>query len=357
MLNFLISYSSFFNGIHLFKYITFRTMLALIMAFFLSFFLYPVFIKYFKREQPIRTDGPEAHLVTKKGTPTIGGIIIVFTTIIPTLFFGDLRNYYLWGLIGLTFCYGLIGFLDDYLKIKFQNSKGLEARYKFLLQIVFALIFSYIIELLREPSVAGHLTFPFLKNFTINCSFLLIIFTTFVVVGSSNAVNLTDGLDGLVTFPVILVTVCLGVISYVVGHFIFAKYLHIMYIRYAGEICIYCGALIGACLGFLWYNAPPAMIFMGDTGALAIGGALGGVSIIIKHEFVLAILGGVFVLEALSVMLQVLYFKLTGRRIFLMAPIHHHFEKKGWPETKVVVRFWILSFFFALIGLATLKIR
>lgn len=355
--NFLIPYFSIFQGVHLFKYITFRTMLALLLAFFLSFFLYPVFIKYFKKAQPIRLDGPASHLIKKRGTPTIGGVIIVIVSIFSTLCMGDLRNYYLWALIGLAFLYGLIGFLDDYLKIKFSNSKGLPASYKFLLQVIVAILFSYAVECCREPQVFARLTFPFLKNFIIENSIILITFTTFVIVGSSNAVNLTDGLDGLATFPVILVTVCLGIISYVVGHFVFAKYLHIMYVRYAGEICIYCGALIGACLAFLWYNAPPAMIFMGDTGALAIGGALGGVSVIIKHEFVLAILGGLFVLEALSVMIQVLYFKFTRKRIFLMAPIHHHFEKKGWPETKVVIRFWILSFLFALFGLSTLKIR
>jgi phospho-N-acetylmuramoyl-pentapeptide-transferase len=332
-------------------------MCALLTSLIISFLLYPAFIKYFKLSQPIRKDGPESHIVQKQGTPTMGGAIIVAGTILSSLLWGDITNRYLILIIFLTFSYCILGFWDDFLKVKFKNSKGVRGRKKMLFQIVIALIFSYLVELLRATDVAGKLTFPFLKNLVIDNFVFLICFTTFVIVGSSNAVNLTDGLDGLATFPSMLAALCFGIISYIVGHFVFANYLQITYVASAGELCIFCGALIGACLGFLWYNAPPAMIFMGDTGSLAIGGALGGISVITKHEFVLAIVGGLFVCEALSVMIQVTYFKWTGKRIFLMSPIHHHFEKKGWTESTVVIRFWIISFVFALIGLATLKIR
>jgi phospho-N-acetylmuramoyl-pentapeptide-transferase len=332
-------------------------MCALLTSLTISFLLYPVFIKYFKLAQPIRKDGPESHIVQKQGTPTMGGAIIIAATILSSFLWGDITNRYLLLLIFLTFCYCLLGFCDDFLKIKLKNSNGVCGRKKMLFQISVALVFSYLVELLRAPDIAAKLTFPFLKNFTIDNFLFLICFTTFVIVGSSNAVNLTDGLDGLATFPSMLAALCFGIISYITGHFIFANYLQITYVASAGELCIFCGALIGACLGFLWYNAPPAMIFMGDTGSLAIGGALGGISVITKHEFVLAIIGGLFVWEALSVMIQVAYFKWTGKRIFLMSPIHHHFEKKGWTESTVVIRFWIISFVFALLGLATLKIR
>ncbi|MDR2645832.1 MAG: phospho-N-acetylmuramoyl-pentapeptide-transferase [Holosporaceae bacterium] len=341
----------------MFRYVTFRTMCALLTSLVISFILYPNFIKRSKLSQPIRKDGPPLHITQKQGVPTMGGAVIIAGTIISSVLWGNILNGYLILLVALTFFYCLLGFYDDLLKVKFKNSKGVRGKKKLFFQIIVALIFSYCVELLRAPEIVGHLTFPFFKNFTVNSSIFLIIFTTFVIVGSSNAVNLTDGLDGLATFPSMLVALCLGIVSYIVGHFVFANYLQITYIASAGELSIFCGALIGACLGFLWYNAPPAMIFMGDTGSLAIGGALGGTSVIIKQEFVLAIAGGLFVLETLSVLLQVAYFKYTGKRIFLMAPIHHHFEKKGWTESTVVIRFWIISFLFTLIGLATLKIR
>ena len=355
--NFLFPYFNVISGMNLLRYITFRTMCALLASLIISFLLYPNFIKYSKHSQPIRKDGPQSHIIRKQGIPTMGGAVIIASTIISSVLWGNITNSYLILLILLTFFYCLLGGYDDLLKVKFKNTKGVPGRKKMLLQIIIALVFSYCVELFRTPEIAGHLTFPFLKNFTINSPVLLIIFTTFVIVGSSNAVNLTDGLDGLATFPSMLVTLCLGIVSYIVGHSIFANYLQVTYIATVGELSIFCGALIGACLGFLWYNAPPAMIFMGDTGSLAIGGALGGISVIIKHEFVLAITGGLFVFEALSVMIQVVYFKCTGKRIFLMAPIHHHFEKKGWTESTIVIRFWIISFIFMLIGLATLKIR
>ncbi|MDR2106981.1 MAG: phospho-N-acetylmuramoyl-pentapeptide-transferase [Holosporaceae bacterium] len=344
-------------GINLMRYITFRTVCALLTSLIISFWLYPKFIKRSKHSQPIRDDGPESHVAKKSGTPTMGGAIIIAGAVISSLLWGDVSNAYLILLILLTISYCLLGFWDDFLKIKLKNSRGIRGRKKLFFQVIIALVFSCLAECLRTPDLAGRLTFPFFKNFTLNSSVFLIIFTTFVIVGSSNAVNLTDGLDGLATFPSMLAALCLGIISYIVGHRIFAGYLQITYIPSVGELSVFCGALIGACLGFLWYNAPPAMIFMGDTGSLAIGGALGGISVIIKHEFVLAIIGGLFVLEALSVMIQVFYFRRTGKRIFLMAPIHHHFEKKGWNEPTIVIRFWIISFVFALIGLATLKIR
>ncbi len=355
--NFILPNFAYISGVNLFRYITFRTFCALLTSFFVAFFLYPIFIKKFHYSQPIRDDGPESHIIKKQGTPTMGGAIIIASTIMSALLWGDITNGYLVALMILTFSYSCLGFFDDYKKIKYKNSKGLSGKRKLFFQILFAFIFSYYVELLRAPNISGCLTFPFIKNFVICNLPFLICFTTFVIVGSSNAVNLTDGLDGLATFPVMLATLCLGIISYFIGHIVFANYLNIPYIANAGEISIFCGSMIGACLGFLWYNAPPAAIFMGDTGSLALGGALGGISVIAKHEFVLAIIGGLFVIEAISVMLQVFYFRLTGKRIFLMAPIHHHFERKGWNETTVVIRFWIISFVFALIGLATLKIR
>ena len=353
----LFPYLNFISGMNLLRYITFRTVCSLLTALIVSFLLYPTFIRKSTRTQPIRTDGPEQHLLTKQGTPTMGGAIIIASTILSSLLWGNLSNEYLLLIMGLTFVYSLLGFADDYLKTKYKNSKGVSGKQKLFVQVSAALIFSFLVEQLRSPEIAGHLAFPFFKNFTINSSIFLMCFTTFVIVGSSNAVNLTDGLDGLATFPAMIVTFCLGILCYVTGHFVFANYLQIFYIATSGELCIFCGALIGACLGFLWYNAPPAKIFMGDTGSLAIGGAIGGLSVIIKHEFALAIIGGLFVIEAVSVILQVWYFKMTGKRIFLMAPIHHHFEKKGWPESTVTIRFWIISLVFALLGLATLKLR
>lgn len=355
--NFILPNFHYISGVNLFRYVTFRTFCALLTSFFVAFVLYPIFIKKQHCLQPIRKDGPASHLITKQGTPTMGGTIIIASTIASALLWGDITNLCLIAIMLLTFAYCCLGFLDDYKKVKRNNSVGISGKQKLFFQILFALIFSYYIESLRTPAVASCFSFPFLKNL-IHCNLIfLICFTTFVIVGSSNAVNLTDGLDGLATFPVMLATLCFGIISYFVGHVVFANYLNIPYISGVGEVSIFCGAIIGACLGFLWYNAPPAAIFMGDTGSLALGGALGGISVITKHEFVLAIIGGLFVVEAVSVMLQVFYFRWTGKRIFLMAPIHHHFEKKGWSETTVVIRFWIISFVFALVGLATLKIR
>ncbi|MDR1361973.1 MAG: phospho-N-acetylmuramoyl-pentapeptide-transferase [Holosporaceae bacterium] len=323
----------------------------------ISFFIYPTFIKKLKAPQPIREDGPISHVLKKQGIPTMGGAVVITATVVSSLLWGDIFNNYLIALLLLSISYALLGFMDDALKVKRKNSRGIRGEKKLFFQVIIAFIFSYSVELMRTPNIMGHLTFPFFKNFVIVNMPLLLMFTTFVIVGSSNAVNLTDGLDGLATFPSMLAALCFGIVCYVTGHSVFAGYLQITYVPSVGELSIFCGALIGACLGFLWYNAPPASIFMGDTGSLAIGGSLGGMSVIAKHEFVLAIVGGLFVIEAMSVMMQVTYFRLTGKRIFLMAPIHHHFEKKGWNESTIVIRFWIISLVFALIGLATLKIR
>ena len=354
--NFLLPLFQDFPGANLLRYITFRTLCGVLTSLVLSFLIYPKFIRNFRYFQPIRDYGPEHQ--KKQGTPTMGGAVIIVSTVISSLLWGNVFNNYFIAIILLTTFFAGLGFADDFLKIRYHNSDGVSARGKLICQFFGAILFCCCVESLRSPEIAGMLTFPFFKNFAIHSSVFLIIFTSFVIVGSSNAVNLTDGLDGLATFPSMLVVLCFGIISYVAGHVVFANYLNITYISSAGELCIFCGALFGACLGFLWYNAPPAQIFMGDTGSLSIGAALGGLSVIVKHEFVLAIIGGLFVIEAVSVLIQVAYFRITGgKRIFLMAPIHHHFEKKGWNESTVVIRFWIISLVLALIGLATLKIR
>jgi phospho-N-acetylmuramoyl-pentapeptide-transferase len=306
---------------------------------------------------PIRQDGPDEHLIKKIGTPTMGGIMILIGIIIGTLLWADLKNHYIWFLIFVVSSFGILGAIDDYLKIKKRNSIGLSSKLKFLLQIILAIIAINYLNNVIDHSHLKNLYFPFFKNLVLNLGLFFFPFCIFIIVGSSNAVNLTDGLDGLATVPVILVATCFAFISYVVGNIVFSNYLQIPYIENVGEAAIFCGSIMGSCLGFLWYNAPPAKIFMGDTGSLSLGSSLGAVSIISKHEIVLAIVGGLFVLETASVVIQVISFKLTGKRIFKMAPIHHHFEKKGWPESTVVIRFWIISIILALIGLATLKLR
>lgn len=355
--NFIFQYFQHISGVNLLRYITFRTFCALVTSLIISFLLYPSFIHHDRFKQPIRSDGPETHILKKKGTPTMGGMIIVIGTLLSSLLWGNLSNQYLWAIVVLTLVYSLLGFIDDILKVKYNSPEGVHGKMKLLVQFIGAVVFSIYVETFRPEALQGHLTFPFVKDITLNLGIFIVLFASIVIIGSSNAVNLTDGLDGLATFPSMLASLCLGIISYIVGHVVFANYLQVAYVPMAGELCIFCGALIGACLGFLWYNAPPAQIFMGDTGSLAIGGALGGISVITKNEFVLAIIGGLFVIEACSVMVQVGYYKLTKKRIFLMAPIHHHFEKLGWSESTVVIRFWIISFLFALLGLATLKIR
>ena len=357
---FLLNFVDTFTFLNVFKYITFRTGLSLFTSLIIVLIIGGPFINFFSNKKilnPIRDDGPEDHIIKKIGTPTMGGVIILFGLLVSVLFWGDLSNISVLFCIYIAISFGLLGALDDYKKIKYNNSSGISSKFKILSQILLAVLgVSFFVYFVDYQEITN-LYFPFFKNLIINLGWFFIPFSVFVIIGSSNAVNLTDGLDGLATVPVILVAGCFAFISYVTGNIVFSDYLQIPYIEGTGEISIFCGAIIGSCLGFLWFNAPPAKIFMGDTGSLALGGSLGVVGIITKHEIVLAITGGLFVLEAVSVMVQVISFKLTGKRIFRMAPIHHHFEKKGWAESTVVIRFWIISIILAMIGLATLKLR
>ena len=349
-----------FSFLNVFKYLTFRTGLSIITSMVVVFFIGSPIINFFSNQKitgPIREDGPDEHLIKKIGTPTMGGIMILIGILFGTLLWADLENYYIWFLLFVVSSFGILGAVDDYLKIQKRNSTGLSSKLKFFLQIILAIIAINYLNNVIDHSNLKNLYFPFFKNLVLNLGLFFFPFCIFIIVGSSNAVNLTDGLDGLATVPVILVATCFAFISYVVGNIVFSNYLQIPYIENVGEAAIFCGSIMGSCLGFLWYNAPPAKIFMGDTGSLSLGSSLGAVSIISKHEIVLAIVGGLFVLETASVVIQVISFKLTGKRIFKMAPIHHHFEKKGWAESTVVIRFWIISIILALIGLATLKLR
>jgi phospho-N-acetylmuramoyl-pentapeptide-transferase len=347
--------------LNLFRYITFRTGGAIMTALIVSFICGPFIINwlklYQKKGQPIREDGPEGHLITKVGTPTMGGFMILLALVFSTLLWADLRNGYIWAALAVTVAYGAIGFVDDYIKITRQNSRGLSAKVKLFLQIFVAIVSTYYIMSLGSKPLVTSLSIPFFKTVLIDLGWYFIAFSVIVMVGSSNAVNLTDGLDGLAIGPVMIAAGVFMLISYLVGNSVFSNYLQLNYVPGAGELSIFCGALIGAGLGFLWYNAPPAMVFMGDTGSLAMGGALGSVAVITKHELVLAIVGGLFVLETASVIIQVISFKCTGKRIFAMAPLHHHFEKKGWAEATIVIRFWIIAVILAIAGLATLKMR
>ncbi len=306
---------------------------------------------------PIRQDGPIDHIVKKTGTPTMGGVIIILGIVSSTLLWADLRNIYVWTLLFVSLSLGGLGLTDDILKIKYKNSTGLKSIYKFTGQLIIGVLALFILIEYSDHEYLFDLYFPFFKNLVLHMGLFFIPFGLFVIIGASNAVNLTDGLDGLATVPVMLVALSFTLISYVVGNTIFSEYLQIQYIPDVGELSIFCGSVVGACLGFLWYNAPPAKIFMGDTGSLSLGGSLAAIAIIVKHEIVLAIIGGLFVLETISVIIQVISFKLTGKRIFKMAPIHHHFEKKGWAESTIVIRFWIIAIILALVGLATLKLR
>ncbi len=346
------------NILNVFRYITFRSIGAAVTAFLIVVLLGPMFIRTMRRlqiGQVIRDDGPATHLA-KQGVPTMGGLLIIAAIALGTLLWARLDIMLVWlGLFIIVF-YGGIGFVDDFRKIKKNNSKGLSARGKLVLQIVGASVVGFAIFL--HPGFDGHLSFPFFKNIRPDLGWFYVVFAILVIVGSSNAVNLTDGLDGLAAGPTVVTAAVYLVFSYLAGHVVLADYLQLPYVAGSGELAIFCGTIVGACLGFLWFNAYPAQMFMGDVGALALGGALGAIAIIIKQEFLLAIVGGIFVMEALSVIMQVGYFKLTnGKRIFLMAPFHHHFEKKGWHEPKVVVRFWIVSIILGLFAIATLKLR
>lgn len=350
-----------FSPFNLFRYISFRTVGAIITSLLISFAFGPMIIRWLKKKQvegqPIRDDGPEWHLEAKRGTPTMGGVLILLAVLSATVLWANLHNRFVWIVLLVTLSFGLIGFVDDYLKVTKRNHHGLSGRLKLVFQFVVAGLAGWMIVSLLPDAYSNGLAVPFFKSLLIDLAWFAIPFAMVVMVGASNAVNLTDGLDGLAIFPIMLCAGCFGFISYVVGRVDFAEYLQLLYVAGTGELSVFCGALVGASLGFLWFNAPPASVFMGDTGSLSAGGALGTISVITKHEIVLAIVGGLFVLEAVSVIVQVVSFKTTGRRVFRMAPLHHHFEKMGWKEPTIVIRFWIIASILALIGLATLKLR
>ena len=349
---------SFFN---LFRYQTFRSGAACLTSLVISFWLGPRVIRWLKSVQrggqPIRSDGPERHILEKKGTPTMGGVLILAAMTSSTLLWADLRSGYVWAVLFCTLGYGAVGFMDDYLKLSRRNTRGVSARGKLVVQLVIGLVTAGWIAHLTSGTLGTELAVPVFKGVLLQLGWLFPVFGMFVLVGSSNAVNLTDGLDGLATVPTIIVASVFALIAYLVGNRVFADYLQLNHVPDVGELAVFCAAVVGAGMGFLWFNAPPAAVFMGDTGSLALGGALGAVAVATKHEIVLVIAGGLFVVETVSVIVQVFWFKRTGRRVFLMAPLHHHFEKKGWAEPTIVIRFWIVSMILALVSLATLKIR
>jgi phospho-N-acetylmuramoyl-pentapeptide-transferase len=358
--NLLLPYVHKLHIANLFHYITFRSGLAILISLVISLVIAPIFIRYFrilqKHGQPIRSDGPETHL-KKAGTPTMGGVMIIISVVMSTLLLADLRNKYIWITLFVFVSFGILGFLDDYLKVTKNNHKGVSGKKKLLYQFVVSLTACILLQNFTCAS-SSYLNFPFFKNLFIDLGIFYIPFAVFVIIGSSNAVNLTDGLDGLAIVPIVIATGTFGIITYLAGNSFYANYLQITYVPEVAELTILCASIVGGGLGFLWFNAQPAEIFMGDTGSLSLGGVLGIVSIVTKHEIVLGIVGGLFVIEALSVIIQVYYFKATGgKRFFRMAPLHHHFEKIGWSESKVVIRFWIVAVIFALIGLASLKLR
>jgi phospho-N-acetylmuramoyl-pentapeptide-transferase len=347
--------------LNVFRYITFRTGGAVVTALIFVFLFGGPMIEALRarqgKGQPIRIDGPQSHIIAKKGTPTMGGLMILSGLLVSTLLWANPMNPYVWIVLGVTLAFGLIGFYDDYLKVTQQDNHGFAGRTRLGAEALVAVIACYALAHLGRGTIATSLVFPFFKELVINLGWAFFLLGTFVIVGAGNAVNLTDGLDGLAIVPVMIAAASFGLISYLVGNALFSEYLQIHYVAGTGELAVVCGAVIGASLGFLWFNAPPASIFMGDTGSLALGGLLGAVAVAIKHEIVLAIIGGLFVLEAVSVIVQVVSFKLTGKRVFKMAPIHHHYEQLGWTEPQIVIRFWIVAVVLALAGLASLKLR
>ncbi|MDE1901398.1 MAG: phospho-N-acetylmuramoyl-pentapeptide-transferase [Alphaproteobacteria bacterium] len=359
----LAPYAHDFILFNLFRYITFRTGCAMATSLVICFAFGPAIIRWLKSQQgegqPIRSDGPETHL-KKKGTPTMGGLMILISAIASTLLWADWSNPYTWVVLYVTVGFGLVGFMDDYRKLTKRSHHGVPGKVRLAIQAIIAGSAVYVVQTIAQassPLAADGLAIPFVKDYLLPLGGFFLPFAMIVIVGAGNAVNLTDGLDGLATVPVIIAALCFIIISYLVGNLVFADYLQIHHVPGAGELAVFCGALVGACLGFLWYNAPPAQVFMGDTGSLSLGSALGIVAVIVKHELVLAIIGGLFVMETLSVVIQVVSFKMTGKRVFRMAPIHHHFEKMGWSEPTVVIRFWIIACILGLIGLSTLKLR
>jgi phospho-N-acetylmuramoyl-pentapeptide-transferase len=346
--------------LNVFRYITFRTGGAMVTGALFVFLFGPWIIDHLRlrqgKGQPIRTDGPQSHLV-KKGTPTMGGLMILSGLVVATVLWANPLNPYVWIVLAVTLGFGFVGFYDDYLKVTKQSHSGFAGRIRLLIEAVIALAACYaLIRLGREP-FSTSLVIPFFKDVAMNFGWFFAVFGAFIIVGAGNAVNLTDGLDGLAIVPVMIAAASFGMISYLTGNAVFSDYLQINYVPGTGELAVICGAVLGAGLGFLWFNAPPASIFMGDTGSLALGGMLGSIAVAVKHEIVLAVIGGLFVLEAISVIVQVTSFKLTGKRIFKMAPLHHHFEQLGWTEPQIVIRFWIISVMLALAGLSTLKLR
>jgi phospho-N-acetylmuramoyl-pentapeptide-transferase len=361
MLYWLSAFSDTIGPLNVLRYITFRTGGAMITALVFVFLFGPAIIDQLRlkqgKGQPIRSDGPQSHLVTKKGTPTMGGLMILFGIIVSTLLWANLSNRYVWIVLGVTLSFGAIGFYDDYLKVTKQTHAGVSGKTRILIEAVIAAAACYFIVSLGRQPFATSITFPFFKELVLPLGWFFILFGAFIIVGAGNAVNLTDGLDGLAIVPVMIASGCFGVFAWVVGNVVFSDYLQLHFVAGTGELAVLCGAVIGGGIGFLWFNAPPASIFMGDTGSLALGGMLGAIAVATKHEIVLGIVGGLFVLEAVSVIVQVLSFKLTGKRVFRMAPIHHHFEQLGWTEPQIVIRFWIISVVLALAGLSTLKLR
>ena len=358
---FLIPYVESFNFLNLFNYITCRAGGALFTAFFVSLLLGPRFIKklksFQKKGQPIRKDGPKSHLISKVGTPTMGGMLILISLFISIILWADLSSQIMWLIFSITISFGLIGAIDDYKKLKNNNSDGIKGSYRLVIEFFICFLFIFIFNKIINNELSNVVFIPFTKGFFFDLGNFYYIFASIVIVGSANSVNLTDGLDGLAIGPIMITTLSFAFIAYFTGNLIYSDYLKIPHVSDSGELVIICASLIGAGLGFLWFNAPPAMVFMGDTGSLSMGSTIGAIAVATKHEIILAIIGGIFVLEALSVFAQVISFKLTGKRIFRMAPIHHHFEQKGWSESTIVIRFWIISIILALIGLASLKLR
>ena len=357
----LMELSGTFTALNAFRYLTTRTGAALLTALLFVFLFGPTIISMLRvrqgKGQPIRKDGPQRHIVEKAGTPTMGGLMILCGIVVSTLLWADLRNLYVWAVLFVLLGFGAIGFYDDFLKVTRSTSNGFSGKVRLLLEMLIGGLAVIVFMRIGDPALAGKLAVPVFKDLLIPFGLFFAIIGAFVIVGAGNAVNLTDGLDGLAIVPVMIAAGSFGLIAYIVGNSVFAEYLNVHFVRGSGELAVLCGAMIGAGLGFLWFNAPPAMIFMGDTGSLALGGALGAIAVAVKHEIVLAIIGGLFVLETVSVIVQVASFKLTGKRVFAMAPLHHHFEQKGWKEPTIVIRFWIIAFVLALIGLSTLKLR
>src|SRR5438034_2588709 len=361
MLYWLSAFSDTFGPLNVLRYITFRTGGSMITALIFVFLFGPWIIDHLRlrqgKGQPIRSDGPQSHLVTKKGTPTMGGLMILFGIVVSTMLWANPANRYVWIVLGVTVSFGAVGFYDDYLKVTKQTHRGVSGLMRLAVEALIAGVACYAIASLGREPFATSLTFPFFKELVLPLGWFFMVFGGLIIVGAGNAVNLTDGLDGLAIVPVIIATLSVGFIAYLAGNTVFADYLNIHYVADTGELAVLCGAVIGAGLGFLWFNAPPASMFMGDTGSLALGGMIGTIAVATKHEIVLAVIGGLFVLEAVSVIVQVVSFKLTGKRVFRMAPIHHHFEQLGWTEPQIVIRFWIVSVVLALVGLSTLKLR